>query len=139
MKDFTSKLLIAALLTFPLITQAVNLDQSENANFIIKVTSKYPQPIHGSYLADYKLVMVNTQTPFVRKLNAKYVQLMMATEQSNPAITVELLMENTKYSGKPGDLKWLSSSGTGHTTYDCLQSRTSLDKVSICHGVNYAG
>ncbi|MDF2867222.1 MAG: hypothetical protein K0S11_692 [Gammaproteobacteria bacterium] len=99
----TTKALIIAIssLTIILSAYASTPSKIDTPLFIIRITSKQPQDIEGSYLAitnnDSKLIQIHQKTPFEVQVTAKAINAIIRTEPQNGFLNVQLLqLENGK-------------------------------------------
>ncbi len=92
----TIKALIIAIITLTITSaNAAVPSKVNNALFIIRITSKQPQDIEGSYLAitntDSKLIQIQQQTPLEIQVPAKAINAIIRTEPQNSFLKVQLL------------------------------------------------
>lgn len=91
------KALIIAVITLTIILSANAAVPSKinDSLFIIRITSKQPQDIEGSYLAitntDSKLIQIQQQTPVEIQVPAKAINAIIRTAPQNSFLKVQLL------------------------------------------------
>lgn len=94
------KALISTAIIFFLLSNvvfALTSNKIDNQLFIIRVTSKQPQDIEGSYLAitnrDSHFVNIHQQTPFEVTVEASAINAIFHTAPENSFLRVQLLQE----------------------------------------------